>query len=345
MPVSIDQKPQAAEPVGSREQPGPILLLGMPRSGTTWLGKIFDSHPGTLYRHEPDSFGRLNFLPLVPEPAAADRFREPLRSYLAGVPYYRDTKVAATLPAFRKDYLGTLPAAWNAAARWGAKFWGHFRGEVRVPLWLPPGQLERARLVAKSIESLGRAGVLARALPEARLVILLRHPYGYLASLLRGKQGQAFDDNASVGQDRELLEILAASRTGQEFGLTADAIAAMLPVERLAWQWVLTNDQALADTRDRPNVTRVRYEDLCAAPFGETERLFRTCGLVPGPQTRRFLTRSTGTHRDRYYSIYKDPEQAAQAWRRELSAEIRQRVHPILAASRTAAWFPEEFPG
>ena len=36
------------------EASAPILLFGMPRSGTTWLGKIFDSHPQVLYRHEPD---------------------------------------------------------------------------------------------------------------------------------------------------------------------------------------------------------------------------------------------------------------------------------------------------
>ncbi len=32
----------------------PILILGAPRSGTTWLAKIIDSHPDVLYRHEPD---------------------------------------------------------------------------------------------------------------------------------------------------------------------------------------------------------------------------------------------------------------------------------------------------
>ena len=37
----------------------PLLLFGLPRSGTTWLGKIFDSHPDTLYWHEPDSVWRL----------------------------------------------------------------------------------------------------------------------------------------------------------------------------------------------------------------------------------------------------------------------------------------------
>jgi sulfotransferase family protein len=33
----------------------PILILGAPRSGTTWLAKIVDSHPDVLYRHEPDA--------------------------------------------------------------------------------------------------------------------------------------------------------------------------------------------------------------------------------------------------------------------------------------------------
>ena len=31
------------------------LLFGMPRSGTTWVAKILDSHPHADYRHEPDS--------------------------------------------------------------------------------------------------------------------------------------------------------------------------------------------------------------------------------------------------------------------------------------------------
>jgi hypothetical protein len=36
-----------------------FLVFGLPRSRTTWLGKIFDSQPDTLYRHEPNNHPRL----------------------------------------------------------------------------------------------------------------------------------------------------------------------------------------------------------------------------------------------------------------------------------------------
>ena len=45
-----------------------LLIFGMPRSGTTWLGKIFDSHPDIIYLHEPDSEFRLKEVPLLVTP-------------------------------------------------------------------------------------------------------------------------------------------------------------------------------------------------------------------------------------------------------------------------------------
>jgi len=42
-----------------------ILVFGMPRSGTTWLGKIFDSHMDLIYLHEPDSEIKLKGIPLL----------------------------------------------------------------------------------------------------------------------------------------------------------------------------------------------------------------------------------------------------------------------------------------
>ncbi len=41
-----------------------LLLFRMSRSGTTWLGKILDSHPDVLYIHEPDSEIKIKSVPL-----------------------------------------------------------------------------------------------------------------------------------------------------------------------------------------------------------------------------------------------------------------------------------------
>lgn len=319
----------------------PILLLGMPRSGTTWLGKIFDSHPGTLYRHEPDSYGRMNFLPLAPSVEEAPARAAEVQAFFEGMAGVRDTKIAASSPIFAKSYLNGVQMAWNRLAMSGAKALTRFTGELRAPLWLPQGADPGYRLVAKSIESVARAGLLARALPEARIIILLRHPCGFVASMLRGKRQHLFADSASIGEDLSLLERLWKA-TGLHYSATPEGLEAATPAQRLGWQWVLANDKALADTEGRANVTVVRYEDVCTDPHGATERLFGFCDLRCTEQTRRFIDRSTGAHRSRYYSVYKDPVRAANAWRDELDADTLATLRPILAESRAARHFEAE---
>src|SRR5690606_26486931 len=89
-------------------QRSPILLFGMPRSGTTWIGKIFDSHPDTLYRHEPDSWGRLNAIPLMAPVERAAEYAPTVREFCAALPGMGLTKVAASTPLFPKRYYSPL---------------------------------------------------------------------------------------------------------------------------------------------------------------------------------------------------------------------------------------------
>lgn len=62
-----------------------VLLFGMPRSGTTWVGKILDSHPGTVYRHEPDAGGTLNHVPWVIGREHPRSVGDALRGFAAGL--------------------------------------------------------------------------------------------------------------------------------------------------------------------------------------------------------------------------------------------------------------------
>lgn len=317
----------------------PILLFGMPRSGTTWLGKIFDSHPETLYRHEPDSLGRLSQIPIAPELDDAPAHAARVRSFVSSLLEVRDTKITATLPDFPKHYLSRSQRIWNAIAIRAAKLEARLAGEAKARLWLTETEARRARLVWKSIESVSRLGVIAAALPEAYGILIIRHPCGYVASVLRGKGQGAFTDSGSIGEDLGVLEPLARTRIAKEYGITLDRLRNAQPAERLAWHWVLANDKALHDTTAGGRILAVHYEDLCQAPLRIAQQMFNWANLAPSHRTRAFLHTSTRTHESRYYSVYKDPQKAAYSWRTELPQKLQRAIMRVTADTRSGQLF------
>ena len=89
----------------------PILLFGMPRSGTTWLGKIFDSHPAVLYRHEPDTWQRLSDVPIVAGRATSPIHAARLQAFVESLPAIRADRVCGKRPVSEivRDAIGGAP--------------------------------------------------------------------------------------------------------------------------------------------------------------------------------------------------------------------------------------------
>jgi hypothetical protein len=296
----------------------PILLFGMPRSGTTWIGKIFDSHPDTLYRHEPDSWGLLNDIPLLAPLEQAEQYDTAISRFIAAIPRMNQTKVSATIPVFRKNYYSPLQF-WllNINIR-VSKLLGKIFGEVGMPQLVDYQANENIRLVWKSIESLGRLGVIAQQ-TECRAVQLVRHPCGYISSVLRGESKSKFTGATPSSDDFELFEMLLKTEHARAHGLTLDKLKQMTAVERLAWRWVLFNEKAYNDTKDMKNCTLALYEDFCDDPEGSARRLFEFCGLSWHPQVTAFLQSSTASENSAYYSVFKDSKKSANKWQKELS--------------------------
>lgn len=82
-----------------------VLLFGMPRSGTTWIGKVFDSHPATVYRHEPDTWRFIEDIPLFAEADDYLQYQTRVEQYVRGLENLTALRVTGKLPLFRKDYL------------------------------------------------------------------------------------------------------------------------------------------------------------------------------------------------------------------------------------------------
>ncbi len=165
-----------------------VFILGAPRSGTTWLAAIFDSHKDILYRHEPDIALRGRSIPYPCARTAIARFRGDARNYLlrlAGL-CLRNTVRRPLL--FRKRYRSAvgyrdpprpvLPVVADRARLADPPMRSKSRtvsAEARAP-----------RLLIKSVSACGRAGLYAKALPEARFILIVRNPFGQVASMLRG---------------------------------------------------------------------------------------------------------------------------------------------------------------
>ncbi len=300
----------------------------MPRSGTTWIGKVFDSHPGVSYRHEPDTQYVLNdIMDLYPDSSEAARYREPVQAYCREHLSRCTVRTCGKAPFFPKRNQSAV-GRWTQQARvFAAKLAERALG--RTVEWDYP--LNGARVVWKSIESLGRLGVLLPAIPDSNAIIIQRDPCGYAASVLRGERLGRFSASSSITEDWGVFEKMLATPYAQQVGLSRERIEALAPHQRLAWMWILTNQKACDDTHGREDTRIVRYEDLCRNPRGGFQALFSFCGLDWDPQTDAFIGYSTATKHDKaYYSVVKDPLKAAYRWREEFDekqiADIREIV-------------------
>ena len=313
----------------------PILAFGMPRSGTTWLGKIFDSHPVTVYRHEPDSWRRLDSIPLFPDPVSADRYSADVRSFVASLTTIRADRVCGKRPLFPKSYASRLGVTLFSGRSLLHKALDRAGLQSGPPLPPQPSPGSPYRLVWKSIESLGRTGVILAAIPEAKFVQIVRHPCGYVASVLRGESEKRFGHNQAAS-DFDLYRMACETPQARAHGLTESQMRAMEPAERLAWRWVIYNEKAAAESEGLPNATVVLYEELCSKPVQITQSLFDFCELSWDAQSERFLRESTTDAKSDYYSVFKNPLESAWRWRSQLEAVTVQKVMAIVARSSFA---------
>jgi len=116
---------------------------------------------------------------------------------------------------------------------------------------------------------------------------------------------------------------------------------AMEPVERLVWDWVLMNEMGLDAVEGSSQAQVVKYDELCADPLRVTRRVFEAVGLCWNPQTEAFLASSTTKSRgnETYHQIFRDPAQASNKWRKELTGEEIDTIESITTTSTPGRLF------
>jgi hypothetical protein len=311
----------------------PILILGAPRSGTTWLAKIIDSHPDVLYRHEPDAM----------DPGPSPLTPEALPGLLARWVADRSPHTVTKQPFFPKSWqpgwargLRTLLATAVSA---GARLPPPFKALASLPIpdW---GTRPVLRVAIKSIGWAEGAPVLVRTLPDSRTIFILRHPCGQVASVMRGNQQRRFDLKTE-GTDMPFDEARTV-RFAVHHGTPEPAFQALPDAAKYAWSWRALNEPTYAALAGEPNVQVVLYEALCADPETLVRRILAFARLDWNRQTEDFVVRST-SHQGRagYHAIFRDAVAAAEAWRSKMPEADQQAVRSVAAASPLARFWPD----
>lgn len=202
----------ARAPVTGPPDEAPIFVIGMPRTGTTLVDRILSSHP------EVESAGELQAMPLAVKHAAGTRTRTVLDP--------------ATIAALAQADLGAVGRDYLVRAQ-------HHRRH--------PGR----RFVDKFPGNFHYAGIVARALPHARIICLHRHPMDTVLSNFRN--------------------LFAITSRYYDYSYDLMDIARYYArFHRLMAFW----HQALPG-----RILDVHYEDLVADQEGVTRAMLAHCGL------------------------------------------------------------------
>ena len=321
-----------------------VFVFGLPRSGTTWVGKIFDSHPDTLYKHEPDTFAEPD-LPWAPDISEVELLRSRLDEWLRSIPDVNVSSVAGSLPVFPKSYRSWWQHSAHSLNVWSAIAGRKLLAERRILQFA--NNTDDALVIWKSINSLGRLGVLLRAAESRKAIVLIRHPCAVIASLKRGRAlGYLHNDQSA---DYRVFALLLNTRPGKRHAITMDQLQLMRPEERLAWKWVLVYEKVLEDIAGiEDDVLILQYEGVCSDPENCTRRMFQLSGLTWNRQTEAFIKRSTAKQaglpgwalaRSGYFSVFQDSTRSASKWRDELTPDEIERVLAIVKRSHLRCFY------
>jgi hypothetical protein len=287
----------------------PILVTGIPRSGTTWVGRLLCAGRSAGYLNEPFNLAK-----------SPGTFRIPVGTWY---PYITAANEDDFLPVladafrFRYPLARELAQCRNAGDVWHTLKW--WRGFVvargRRPLMKEPHAVFSARWFAERLGS--------------DVVVTVRHPAAVVASWKRLEWN--FDFANLLEQPALLRERLEPFAPAMQAALAPQTGL----VERVALLWRIIYTLAADDGARYPAFRVVRHEDLSRDPLGGYAALYENLGLPFTEEAAAAVVASSSsdnpkeTRAQSPYETSIDSSANLEQWRTRLDPEDVQRIRAI----------------
>jgi hypothetical protein len=295
----------------------PILITGMPRSGTTWVGRVLCAGNGAGYVNEPFN--------LATSPGT---IRVPVDHWYPYVTAENEGEIVGALePLLRFEY--PLRREFRRCRTYNdllhtLKMWRSFvRGRGRRPLVKEPHAVFSAEWFARRLRS--------------DVVVTVRHPAAVVSSWKR--LDWSFDFANLLEQPALVRDLLSPFRSDMERALEPSHDL----VDRVALLWHVVH-RTVAGYRERfPDFHIVRQEDLSREPMHGYRALYEALGLPLTHEAENAITAASSAANPKETSVENphetrlDSRANLTSWKRRLSDDEVDRIRKV--TEETAALF------
>lgn len=289
----------------------PILVTGIHKSGTTWVGKILTSSRKVGYVYEPFNNGTVNKSPV-------EYWYEYVGDGVKKLPAferYLDSHLTFSFRRLLPDLLRQIHS---------------FREFLRILRSKGNLLLNKQQLVKDPIAVLSAEWLASRF--DMDVVVLIRHPAGFVASAKTRNYQFPF---GHLLKQKELMEKYLSPYEEEinEFARNKkDAVtqAAML------WKLIY---HVVHEYQDKyPNWIFLRNEDLALDPEGKFEELFDRLGIPMTTSIKKTIY--DHSHSSKSTHTRRDSKQQVKSWKKVLTAE--EIIQLKAAVSEVSSHFYED---
>jgi hypothetical protein len=326
-----------------------VFIVGFPRSGTTWISNLINSHPMTVYRHEPfgrdyRSFGE----PLFGKLRFGDGLSD--EEYFSVIKNLMRAKVNTDRPPFFDKQFQRINHTTFQKLIWlGAR-----ATSLLAPtyaLLFTPREGPSLVLVIKETRSSVNLDSIVKGARANKLIVLMRHPYGVMASHLNGIKAGLMATWSSHMR-RAWFEAHRNYEYVREKQFTEDSVLQMPEVEFATIRWRTQNDEYLRMHAARADSRLITYDAFLSDPVRNVREIFQFIGLEPEDQVLRFVRDSSSTEPSAnvlsadassgYFSVFRGKGFDSNSWKRTLSSQdielIDRHTYPLVERLGLNRW-------